>query len=76
MKTIKTSPWFALVCACLLLTVKLPAQAKGGSDETNLLSWARARCGGGYLHLSLNTVNGRLRFCWMSCRRRDGRLRK
>ena len=39
MKTIKTSPWFALVCACLLLTVKLPAQAKGGSDETNLLSW-------------------------------------
>ena len=39
MKTIKTSPWFALVCACLLLTVKLPAQAKSGSDETNLLSW-------------------------------------
>ena len=39
MKVSKTSPLFAMVCAAILLTVKLPAQAKSGSDETNLLSW-------------------------------------
>jgi outer membrane protein OmpA-like peptidoglycan-associated protein len=36
---IKTSPWISLVCAVLLLTAKLPAQAKSAPEETNLLSW-------------------------------------
>jgi outer membrane protein OmpA-like peptidoglycan-associated protein len=39
MKIGKTFPLVAVVCAILLLLVKLPAQAKSGSDETNLLSW-------------------------------------
>jgi len=39
MKIIKASHWIAVLCAALLLTVKLPAQTKSGSDETNLLSW-------------------------------------
>ncbi|MGA2217171.1 MAG: OmpA family protein [Terracidiphilus sp.] len=42
MKLIKTSLWIAVVCAVLLLVVKLPAQTKSDSKEareTNLLSW-------------------------------------
>ena len=39
MKTMKAHAWIALVCACLPLTVRMPAQAKSGSDEINLLSW-------------------------------------
>ncbi|MGD0345586.1 MAG: OmpA family protein [Terracidiphilus sp.] len=35
----KTYSWVALVCAALLSFAKLPAQAKSGADETNLLSW-------------------------------------
>jgi outer membrane protein OmpA-like peptidoglycan-associated protein len=39
MKMFKTSLWVVLVCAVLFLPFKLPAQAKSGADETNLLSW-------------------------------------
>ena len=39
MKAMKAYAWIALVCTCLPLTVKMPAQTKSGSDEINLLSW-------------------------------------
>lgn len=39
MKMARTSLWVALVCAVSLLPFKLPAQAKSGAEETNLLSW-------------------------------------
>ena len=39
MRMTKTFPWVALMCAVSLVFVKLPAQTKSGSEETNLLSW-------------------------------------
>jgi len=39
MRTMKAYSWIALVCAVLSLTMKMPAQAKSGAEETNLLSW-------------------------------------
>jgi OmpA-OmpF porin, OOP family len=39
MRLARTSAWIAFLCAVLLPSVKLPAQAAGGPVESNLLSW-------------------------------------